>query len=363
MSYSPTDSPSINISTSPSCGDNAGNDDDDDHDHPLEGCSNLHTTEKDPPLRSTKVRCTSVQQAKCSNFCHTNDTSLMALRCRICLEEGDEVDGLLSPCRCKGSVGLVHRNCLEKWLLTSGKANCELCGYAYILTPSYRCSSQFSSLHHLRHVSNEIRSVGNWLNWRRTRRHLIADVICMIVLTSATYTAVYFCVVGALDYAQSNPLGWKVFGLCGLAVLLIFLLSIWMISIIKYHLGDFRNYQHHLQQMALAETVQLSALPTYRFSVQPRPRGSSIVLCTLHRDHELSLIPQVHETQILSPSNKQSVDVNGSVSDDQSLTSSRSASSSNQQIVTTVSLTTVPEVTDDFFSSSSKTSYVSTTQI
>ncbi|CAH8525334.1 unnamed protein product [Heterobilharzia americana] len=329
MSYSPINSSLINVSTSLSYGDGGNHGNDDEYVKALGECSNLDVTDNDndSSVPSNELRYTCVEQAKCSNLCQMNGTSVMAFRCRICLEEGEEAEQLLSACRCKGTVGLVHKRCLEKWLLTSGQPNCELCGYAYIMTPSERCSSRFSSLDHLPRFSNEMRSVRNWLNWQRTRRHLIADVICMILLTPATYIGVYLCVLGALDYTQTNPLGWQVFGLWGLAVLLILLLTIWMILVVKHHLGNFRNYQYHQQEIALAEAVRLSALPRYRFSVQPRPRGSSVVLCNLHREEEISPIPSVCEAQISSASNMRSVDLNQSYSSDQSPTSSRSVSS------------------------------------
>ena len=37
--------------------------------------------------------------------------------CKICLEETeDEVDFLMNPCRCAGSCGTVHLNCLLQWI-------------------------------------------------------------------------------------------------------------------------------------------------------------------------------------------------------------------------------------------------------
>lgn len=33
--------------------------------------------------------------------------------------------------RCRGTVGLVHTKCLERWLTESGHTRCELCGYRY----------------------------------------------------------------------------------------------------------------------------------------------------------------------------------------------------------------------------------------
>lgn len=46
--------------------------------------------------------------------------------CRIC-HEGGSSEGLLSPCYCTGTLGTVHRSCLEKWLSSSNTSYCELC--------------------------------------------------------------------------------------------------------------------------------------------------------------------------------------------------------------------------------------------
>ena len=46
--------------------------------------------------------------------------------CRIC-HEGGNSEGLLSPCDCTGTLGTVHKSCLEKWLSSSNTSYCELC--------------------------------------------------------------------------------------------------------------------------------------------------------------------------------------------------------------------------------------------
>ena len=40
--------------------------------------------------------------------------------CRICLgeEDGPETNPLFSPCRCAGSIGLIHLECLREWLMS-----------------------------------------------------------------------------------------------------------------------------------------------------------------------------------------------------------------------------------------------------
>ena len=36
-------------------------------------------------------------------------------QCRICLEENEDIDDLISPCKCDGTQKYVHSKCLEKW--------------------------------------------------------------------------------------------------------------------------------------------------------------------------------------------------------------------------------------------------------
>ena len=37
--------------------------------------------------------------------------------CRICLgEESDQPDPLIQPCKCAGSMGWIHLECLREWL-------------------------------------------------------------------------------------------------------------------------------------------------------------------------------------------------------------------------------------------------------
>ncbi|CAF4813633.1 unnamed protein product, partial [Rotaria socialis] len=35
--------------------------------------------------------------------------------CRICYSTGD-LQSLISPCQCSGTMGILHQNCLERWL-------------------------------------------------------------------------------------------------------------------------------------------------------------------------------------------------------------------------------------------------------
>ncbi|KFV62373.1 E3 ubiquitin-protein ligase MARCH2, partial [Dryobates pubescens] len=52
--------------------------------------------------------------------------------CRIC-HEGGSGEGLLSPCDCTGTLGTVHKSCLEKWLSSSNTSYCELCHTEFVV--------------------------------------------------------------------------------------------------------------------------------------------------------------------------------------------------------------------------------------
>jgi len=63
------------------------------------------------------------------------NSSMMPI-CRICHMPEDDIEILISPCRCSGSLKFIHNTCLMKWLeITTKKSRkpprCELCHYQY----------------------------------------------------------------------------------------------------------------------------------------------------------------------------------------------------------------------------------------
>ena len=44
---------------------------------------------------------------------------------------------MISPCKCSGSTGHVHRACLLKWLYISKRTDCEICNFRYIYHDEY----------------------------------------------------------------------------------------------------------------------------------------------------------------------------------------------------------------------------------
>ena len=58
-------------------------------------------------------------------------------QCRICLEEENDLDSLISPCRCSGTSKYVHKTCLQRWryqdVNSQGFYRCMECNEEYII--------------------------------------------------------------------------------------------------------------------------------------------------------------------------------------------------------------------------------------
>jgi hypothetical protein len=53
--------------------------------------------------------------------------------CRFCFEVGTPEDELVNPCKCRGTIGKVHRSCLRHWIFEKGCMNCEICNEPFEL--------------------------------------------------------------------------------------------------------------------------------------------------------------------------------------------------------------------------------------
>lgn len=78
------------------------------------------------------------------------------MSCRICLEESGT---FIHPCRCKGSAGYVHSDCLQKWIDESKSDKCEICKEVYLKEEHFgfnfpRFWKHFSSLKVKRPIRN-----------------------------------------------------------------------------------------------------------------------------------------------------------------------------------------------------------------
>jgi len=138
--------------------------------------------------------------------------------CRIC-HEGESVgERLISPCRCSGSVGLIHRTCIEKWLTIVNNDTCELCKEKYS-------------------VSRHPRPFSSWLCEPAVgddQRNLVGDGVCFVLLTPLAVISAYLCASGAAYYFQQDKKS-EAIGLICLSSLLVLIYMAWLVLTIRYH--------------------------------------------------------------------------------------------------------------------------------
>ena len=120
------------------------------------------------------------------SVCYQDSSQLSdsGLFCRICHCGEGEGERLISPCHCSGSVGLLHRSCIEKWLSSVNKDTCELCHQKY-------------------RVSRHSRPFSSWLLTPAVgddQRNLMGDTVCFLLLTPLTTISAYLCASGASYY-------------------------------------------------------------------------------------------------------------------------------------------------------------------
>ena len=81
---------------------------------------------------------------------HTALKAMDDRSCWICMED-DEDEGLIAPCRCKGSMAWVHQKCLKKWLVISKRPpltdhfRCPNCRQDYMLVSTGRAAPDYES--------------------------------------------------------------------------------------------------------------------------------------------------------------------------------------------------------------------------
>lgn len=123
----------------------------------------------------------------------THMALVSAAVCRIC-HTSSELENLISPCNCKGSLAFVHLSCLERWLNQSSRSYCELCMFQYnaIETKRYRLWEGLIL----------------WIRHPRNRAHVRSDVAIAALLTLVTFGLVGVCLMG-MEYfvTESNRFG------------------------------------------------------------------------------------------------------------------------------------------------------------
>ncbi|XP_025718948.1 E3 ubiquitin-protein ligase MARCHF2 isoform X1 [Callorhinus ursinus] len=143
------------------------------------------------------------------------DTSSDGPFCRIC-HEGANGESLLSPCGCTGTLGAVHKSCLERWLSSSNTSYCEL------------CHTEFA-------VEKRPRPLTEWLKDpgpRTEKRTLCCDMVCFLFITPLAAISGWLCLRGAQDHLRLHS-RLEAVGLIALTIALFTIYVLWTLRL--YH--------------------------------------------------------------------------------------------------------------------------------
>ncbi|GIY75514.1 e3 ubiquitin-protein ligase MARCHF3 [Caerostris extrusa] len=190
--------------------------------------SSRNSSAFDTPIKSTKYQSPAASSGPICRICH----------------EGDVKEDLVSPCRCTGTVGLVHKTCMERWLSMRANSNdkCEICNYTFI-TARYPKS-----------LLEWIRSDENNGNHRRS---LMGDITCFMLLTPLAIVSSFLCVEGAkrqVIWGNSLEAGC----LMALATFLITIYFVWNVLTVRYHLRSFLKWRLKNQNVKLLRVQRVS---------------------------------------------------------------------------------------------------------
>ncbi|KAJ8338664.1 hypothetical protein SKAU_G00354500 [Synaphobranchus kaupii] len=108
--------------------------------------------------------------------------------CRIC-HEGSGQEELLSPCECAGTLGTIHRSCLEHWLSSSSTSICELCHFQFSVQRKTRPLLEW--VRNPGTASGETHSPGGYAG---------LEAVGLIALTVALFTIYLFWTLVSLRY-------------------------------------------------------------------------------------------------------------------------------------------------------------------
>ncbi|GAB6024982.1 E3 ubiquitin-protein ligase MARCHF3 [Chamberlinius hualienensis] len=160
--------------------------------------------------------------------------------CRIC-HDGDSKEDLVTPCNCTGSMAMVHRSCLERWLSSSNSDACEICKFKFV-------------------IFREPMPFREWIlkpSSPEDCRNLAGDVLCFILLTPLATVSSYLCFTGANSYSSWN-VKWEASGLICLSIMLIAIYMTWCAITVRYHLINWRRWRSTHQNVHLLQLRRLS---------------------------------------------------------------------------------------------------------
>jgi hypothetical protein len=179
----------------------------------------------------------SPQSVKSIKGVNLNGSATSALLCRICYAADNTREPLMQPCACSGTMGLMHRTCLEKWLSQSNSHSCEICHFEFT-------------------IEKRAKSFGAWLCRPLTTKdtkNLFNDFVCFLILTPLAYVTTWYCVLFSLRFHQAAAGGnkWEASGLVVLTTFLLLIYLLWLMFSCKYHLRVLKEWQAKNQIVTL----------------------------------------------------------------------------------------------------------------
>ncbi|XP_070513670.1 E3 ubiquitin-protein ligase MARCHF3-like [Cardiocondyla obscurior] len=140
------------------------------------------------------------------------------------------VGPLISACKCRGTVALVHAECLERWLTESGRVRCELCGYKYAIRRVRRYSL--------------FRSVVIWFRTVIATRQMLLDIGYLAMTTPVAAFSCYVCAL-ALKMLLRNgfyEIPWMIVAMLPTCLLTLIAYWRWIITLGRLHGHRWRRY-------------------------------------------------------------------------------------------------------------------------
>ena len=134
---------------------------------------------------------------------------------------------LTNVCSCRGSIGAVHKSCLQKWLSISNSTSCDLChsSFRHLLVQKPKTFSDF-----LASSSSTI----------SCRSYFWVDVLSFILLTPVTTISLGLCLKGLLYYSKSVA---EYISLITLMALLITTYAMWLLTCSYQHVKSYRDWK------------------------------------------------------------------------------------------------------------------------
>ncbi|KAL6735442.1 hypothetical protein Aduo_005885 [Ancylostoma duodenale] len=171
------------------------------------------------------------------------NSSLGPAVCRVCLCGEASIpylgnapgEPLISPCHCKGTMGLYHRSCLEHWLSTSRTYCCEICKFRYEIGRRKRGFLSYLRAH--------------WFVDGEHSHSVGGDCACLLILSPLTLGGAVLCIQSVsekLRHVNENGDFEKAHEILALGLMALFLIIVfgfWVMFTVLFYLNDFRIWQ------------------------------------------------------------------------------------------------------------------------